>query len=277
MNPTLAIVPARAGSRGIPHKNRALVGGRPLIAWTIAAAQASVRIDRVIVSTDCPEIADLSKNLGADVPFLRPPELAQDDTPGIAPILDALERLAMPGAPAPGWIVQLQPTSPLRTAVDIDAALSLAETCGTDSVVSIVESTQHPHWAQQIDAQGRLRPFIHATAPLRRQELPPAYSLNGAVSAASLEVLRERASFLGPGTAAYVMPIERSVDVDAPFDLDLADWLLRRRYAERASNRSTTAEDVDDASEIGFAETGRRREADHLVVKTFGDPTAHRR
>ena len=256
MNPTLALVPARGGSRGIPHKNRARVGGKPLIAWTIAAARLSRRVDRVIVSTDCEEIAGLSKALGADVPFLRAAELARDDTPGIAPVLDALDRLESLGSARPGWVVQLQPTSPLRTAADIDAALRVAETSGADSVVSVVEASQPPEWTQRIDAEGRLRPFLsNAATPRRRQELAPAYVLNGAISAARPDALRQRASFLGPDTAAYVMPAERSIDVDTPFDLEIADFLLRRRDAQDAPRGSRT-EPVDDSAQVSVRESG---------------------
>ncbi len=254
MNPTLAIVPARAGSRGIPHKNRAQVGGKPLIAWTIAAARLSLRVDRVLVSTDCEEIAGLAKQLGADVPFLRSADLARDDTPGIAPILDALDRWERLGNAEPGWVVQLQPTSPLRTAADIDAALHVAETCDADSVVSVVASSQPPEWTQRIDIEGRLRPFLSTpVAPKRRQELAPSFGLNGAISAARPDGLRERASFLGPDTAAYVMPAERSIDVDTPLDLEIADFLLRRRDTQDASRRSR-AEQVDDPALVALRE-----------------------
>ena len=136
----LGVIPARGGSKGVPRKNIRLVNGRPLIAWTIEAALGSAYLDRVIVSTDSCEIADLAIKLGAEVPFLRPAELAADDTPGVAPVLHAIESL-----PEYSWVVLLQPTSPLRTEKDIDAAVHIYRERNKKSLASINVMSEHPY------------------------------------------------------------------------------------------------------------------------------------
>lgn len=230
MTEAIAVICARGGSRGIPRKNLAPVAGRPLIQWTIESARQSRAIRRVVVSTDCTTIAAVARGFGAEVPFLRPASLARDDTPGIAPLLDALDRVAAEESPLPEWVVQLQPTSPLRIAQDIDRALELAHSTASDSVVSVTEAPCHPFWTRSIDAAGRLHPFLDDTPTITtRQALPEAFALNGAVYAAKIDALRNRGDFQGPNTVAYVMPSERSIDIDTPYDLALADWLLRRQ------------------------------------------------
>ena len=223
----LVLVPARGGSRGIPDKNLALAGGRSLLARAIDAAAESRHRPRIVVSTDSERIAGAARAAGAEVPFLRPAELARDDTPGIAPVLHALRWLEEGEGYRPRWVVVLQPTSPLRTAADVDAALELAGARGADAVVSVTPAATHPFWVKRLDADGRLRDFAPATeAVARRQDLPGAYALNGAVYVARREVLLERESFHTERTWGYVMPPERSLDVDTPWDLHLADLVL---------------------------------------------------
>lgn len=232
----LALIPARGGSKGIPRKNLAPLGGRPLVAWSIDCALRARGVERVLVSTDCPEIAEIARAAGAEVPFLRPAELAGDRVPGMDPLLHALEWCAAREAYRPEWLVYLQPTSPLRAPEDIEAAFELAQKPGVEAVVSVAPAPSHPFWAKRIDADGRLQDFL-ADAPevSRRQELPEAYALNGALYLARCETLRAARSFYGDRTYALVMPRERSVDVDTPFDLELAGWLLARAQARTAA------------------------------------------
>jgi CMP-N,N'-diacetyllegionaminic acid synthase len=224
----LALIPARGGSKGVPRKNIARVGGKPLIAWTIESALKADCIERVIVSTDDEEIAQVARHLGAEVPFLRPAELARDDTPGIDPLLHAVEWLAAHENYLPEWVMLLQPTSPLRTSGDITAAFALARDRQADAVVSITSASVHPFWTKKIDETGRLSDFVASNeSETRRQDLPPAYSPNGAIYLIRRESLLAARNFFGNQTYAYVMPQERSLDLDTAWDLHLADLILR--------------------------------------------------
>lgn len=226
---TLAVVPARGGSKGIPGKNVALVAGLPLIVHTLRSAAAARRIDRLIVSTDAEPIAQVARAAGAEVPFLRPAELARDDTPGCAPVIHALEWLEEQEGYRPDYVLLLQPTSPLRSGADIDAAIALAQSRNAERVVSVTAAATHPFWIKRVDADGALVPFCPDEVPSRRQDLPPAYALNGAIYLARAATLRAGGSFSGSGTLAYVMPVERSLDIDTPWDLKLADLILSQR------------------------------------------------
>ncbi len=232
----LALIPARAGSKGIPRKNLALLCGRPLIAWSIDCARNARGVERVVVSTDCPEIAAAARSAGAEVPFLRPAALAGDRVPGIDPLLHALAWLAAHENYRPEWLVTLQPTSPLRAPADVEAAFELAEKPGVDSVVSVTPAAAHPFWSKRIEPDGRLIDFLADRPEVpTRQELPEAFALNGAVYLARREILQGARSFYNERTYALVMPRERSVDIDTPFDLELAGWLLAREQARRAA------------------------------------------
>lgn len=216
----LAVIPARGGSKGLARKNLAPFRGRPLIAWTIEAAQASVLIDDVILSSDDAEIIAVAKGLGCAAPFVRGPELSTDEATSLAVVLDALDR-------TPGYdvVVLLQPTSPLRTAADIDAVLALLDD-GGETAVSVTDAESHPFLVYRPDADGRLAPYAapEAGASLRRQDLPPAWSLNGAVYAARVEALRRTRAFVQPGrTRAWPMPRARSADIDTLDDLLAAE------------------------------------------------------
>ncbi|SFS29921.1 cytidylyltransferase domain-containing protein [Brevundimonas viscosa] len=220
----LAVVTARGGSKGLPGKNLRTLAGRPLIAWTIAAAQAAGAVDRLIVSSDDAEIIKATQALGCDVPFRRSPELSGDAAGSLDVVLDALDRV-------PGFevVVLLQPTSPLRTAADIDGALGRMATTGAPACVSVTEAPMHPWLAYGQDARGRLDPFCAPPggASLRRQDLPPAWMLNGAVYAAEVDWLRRERSFLKPGeTAIWQMPSERSIDIDTLEDFEAAERLM---------------------------------------------------
>lgn len=221
----LAIIPARGGSKGLPRKNVCAVAGKPLIAWTIEAARQSRYIDRLILSSDNDEIIRVARQWGCEAPFVRPAELARDDTPGMEPIFHALEQ-----CPGFDWVVVLQPTSPCRTGQDIDACLELLRDRQASAVVSVAESSSHPAWTYRLEPDASLCPFL-ATTATRRQDLPPAFSLNGAVYVAVIESLSRLRSFIAAGTLAYPMPRERSVDIDDAVDLALAAVLLESRKA----------------------------------------------
>lgn len=222
----LGLIPARGGSKGVPRKNIREVAGRPLIAWTIAAARGSRYLDRVVTSSDDDEIIDTARRLGCETPFKRPGELARDETPGIDPVLHALDQI-------PGFdlIVLLQPTSPLRTADDIDSCLERLVETGAPCCVSVREAIDHPYWTYRADVDGQLRAFVEIPGDMatRRQDLPRAYALNGAVYVARVPALFESRSFLTSRTVCVEMPAARSLDVDAPEDLQAAERALSRR------------------------------------------------
>lgn len=230
MSDVLAVIPARGGSKSIPRKNLAALAGKPLIVWTIEAARASQSITRLVVSTDDPEIADVAAAAGASVPFIRPTELAQDETPAIEPILHAVDWLNKHEGYRPDFVMILQPTSPLRRAEDIDAAVKLAHEHKADAIVSVSPAHKHPFWMKRVTKDGRLQDFSRQRKQyVRRQDLPPAFELNGAVYLVQRAVLMESKTFYTDRTFAYVMPHERAVDVDDPWDLYLADLILRNR------------------------------------------------
>ena len=220
----LGLIPARGGSKGIPRKNIKVIAGKPLIAWTIESALKSRLLAAVVVSTDDVEIGEVARRYGAETPFVRPAELARDDTPGVEPVLHALEAL-----PEFDAVLLMQPTSPLRTSDDIDDCIRLAETIDASCVVSVTESSQHPYWMYCLDAEQRLQPLIAARQVTRRQELPVVYSANGALYFAHREWLQRQRTFIAADTCGYVMPIERSVDLDSPLDWKLAELLLKEK------------------------------------------------
>ncbi|MGQ7844901.1 acylneuraminate cytidylyltransferase family protein [Granulosicoccus sp. 3-233] len=217
----LAVIPARANSKGLPGKNVAELAGRPLIAWSIDAARQSDHVDRVIVSTDSREIADTAELWGADVPFLRPAALAMDDTPGIAPLLHACQMV-----PDYDYVALLQPTSPLRTAADLDSAISLMVGRGADFCISVTRAKQHPNWLFRQSDEGYLQRYEEARMETDRQSLSPVYAPNGAIYVARIDALLEQGTLSGPGTLAYEMSAERSTDIDTALDLKICEWLL---------------------------------------------------
>lgn len=216
-----------------------MVGGKPLIAWTIEAARGAKSVERVVVTTDCPGIVEVSRRHGAEVPFMRPAELATDDAPGILPAIHAVEWLEENENYQPDYVAYLQPTSPLRTAEDIDNAMRLAEEKRADGVVSVTEAGQHPLWMKTIDAEGRMADFLpQRQEVVRRQDLPPVYGLNGAIYLVRRDVLLTQRTFYNDRTFPYVMPSERSLDIDTPWDLFLVGLILdhRRRDEDNHSD-----------------------------------------
>jgi N-acylneuraminate cytidylyltransferase len=217
----LAVVPARGGSKGVPRKNVRRAGGKPLIGWTIEAARAARYVDRVILSSDDAEIIAEAKRLGCDVPYVREGRLAEDGTPAIEVVLDALQR-----CPGYEWVVLLQPTSPLRTASDIDGAIALCRQRGAPSCVSVTPAQESPYWMYRQGPDGRLVPLLQSAMPLRRQDLPPVYSLNGAIYVSRADWLAREKKFISPETVAYEMPAERSLDIDTESDFLQLQFLL---------------------------------------------------
>ncbi len=225
----LGIVTARGGSKGIPHKNIVPVAGRPLLAYTAQAALASSALSRTVLSTDDEAIAEVGRACGLDVPFLRPAELARDDTPTIPVLQDVVRRLEAQGDRYDA-VLTLQPTNPLRLPSDIDGAADLLERTGADSVISFVDTGErHPARMKFIDPDGRVidPPFAEAFEGQRRQDLPKLFLRDGSIYLTRCDVLMERCSLKGDDCRAWLMPEDRSCNVDTPFDLFLVEQLLR--------------------------------------------------
>lgn len=223
----LGIITARGGSKGLPNKNILPLAGKPLIAYTIEAAQAARRLDRCILSTDDQRIAQVGRQCGVEVPFMRPPELARDDTPHMPVLRHALRWLEEHEGYVPDYVLCLQPTTPLRTATDIDSSIALAVEKDADSVIGYAPARQYPHWMRQIADDGRLVDFLPYSPDLsRRQSLPALYHVTGSIYLARRELVLTRESFYTDKTYAYVVPVERAIDIDTMLDLRLAELVL---------------------------------------------------
>ena len=219
----LAIIPARGGSKGVPRKNIRDLGGKPLIAWTIEEAKKSKYIDRLILSSDDPEIIEVAQSYGCDVPFVRTAELAQDDTPGIEVVLDAVQRCL-------GYthVLLLQPTSPFRTHKHIDDLIDEFNKLELNCSVSVTTASKHPMWTYSMTDKNVLVPFLNKKIPSNRQALPAAYVLNGALYMAAINWLQKNKSFLNSETVGFYMSSESSIDIDTELDFKLCAFLITR-------------------------------------------------
>ena len=222
-NTIVCTIPARGGSKGIPRKNAKKLAGKPLIAYAIGAAKRSRYIDRVIVSTDNAEIANIAKRYGAEVPFLRPAHLAQDATPTIAVVQDVLKEMKGMGFD-PQIHVLVQPTSPFVIAKDIDRAIEMMIKTNTDSCVSICEVSERPEWMYTISS-GKIKPYLPRSKPTPRQKLPVLYRTNGAVFVTRVSALQK--GIIAKKSSAITMPKERSIDIDDEFDFKMAELIMR--------------------------------------------------
>jgi len=226
----IAIIPARGGSRGLPGKNIRPLAGKPLIAHTIGQALAAPSISRVLVSTDSPEIAQVAQQWGAEVPFLRPDELAQDHSLAIDTYLHTLRRLEQAEGFLHPELVVLQPTSPLRAVQDIEDCVALFRQRQADSVLTYYEANVPPAWAKRLDEQGKPHNyFAEALENKNRQEAATAYLPNGAVFVFRFELLERQRLYITDRSYAHVMPYERSIDIDSAIDFELAEFFLARR------------------------------------------------
>jgi len=225
----LGIIPARGGSKGIPHKNIYLLNGNPLISYTILSSLKSKRLSRVIVSTDSYKIAEVSRKYGADIPFMRPAELATDDALAIDVIKHALQEMETIDRVRYDYVVMLQPTTPLKKADDIDQVVDKLINTGCDTVVSMVDvGANHPARMYTIE-KDRLVSVIEEGITMRpRQELPHIYIRNGAVYACHRDVIFDHNTLIGPDCRPFVMPTERSVNIDDISDVYLAEYYLKQ-------------------------------------------------
>lgn len=227
----LAVIPARGGSKGIPRKNILDLAGSPLIAWTIEAALTSGVFDRILISTDDDEIAEVGRRFGAEVPFLRPAELATDDATSLSVVRHALDWYVNDQQGQAGAVMLLQPTSPFRNASDIRTAANLALSemeSGPLNVVSVKRCTHDPRWSFRIDGLNMLQPLFSTDRSPRRQDAGEIYQPNGAIFVSSTLRLLGGGSWYDDPVKAYVMPEDRSIDIDTLWDLEVARLLGTR-------------------------------------------------
>ncbi len=225
-----AFIMARGGSKGVPGKNIRLLNGIPMIVYSFNAVKNSRFIKRCFLSTDSKEIADVGIRHGIEVPFIRPKKLATDRASGFDALIHAIKWVIKHLSYKPDIVVELLPTSPLRTGDDIDEALKIMVNKRADSVVSVTPASQSPYWMKFIDDKGFVSPFLNTQlATKRRQDLPQVYALHGAIKAAKCDFLLNNKSWYSEKTAAYIMPVERSFEVDSLLDFEIIEYLLSKK------------------------------------------------
>jgi CMP-N,N'-diacetyllegionaminic acid synthase len=225
----LGLIPARGGSKGVPRKNIRPLNGKPLLAYTIESSLAVASLTRLVLSTEDEEIAAIGQQYGVEVPFLRPAELAQDNTPTIQVVEYTLRTLAEQGESYDA-VCLLQPTNPLRRTEDVEACIELLETSDADAVLSVlpVPHEYNPHWVYFTDPDDVLRLSTGEATPIpRRQSLPPAFHRDGSVYVTHTETVLEEHSLYGQRVRGYVMDARYSINIDTPEDWAEAESRLQ--------------------------------------------------
>ncbi len=225
----LGVITARGGSKGIPKKNIKELHGKPLLAYTIEAAQKSAGLARTILSTDSEEIAGVGASLGCEVPFLRPASISGDTATSLMAIQHALSWIAEHEGRSYDYVMILQPTSPFRLAADIDATIALAEEKDADSVMSMVELVDFaPKKLKRISPDGRISPLLEEEGSFSsmRQEDGGIYKRNAAIYLTKVACIMN-GNLFGDMSYAYIMPPERSLDINHVLDFEYAEFLMR--------------------------------------------------
>ncbi|MBU2456287.1 MAG: acylneuraminate cytidylyltransferase [Proteobacteria bacterium] len=233
----LAIIQARGNSKGVPRKNLRMLGGHPLIAYSIASGLAAETVTRLIISTDDEEIVDVSRQYGAEVPFLRPSALATDDAPDFPLFEHALQWLDTNEGYRPQVIIQLRPTTPFRPRGLIDEAIRLLlEDPEADCVRGVTKSTQNPYKMWRIEKDGYLVPLLESEFPepynMPRQELPPTYWQTGHIDVIRYETIMNKHSLTGNRVRPILVDRSYCIDIDTPYDFDLANWILKQGFLD---------------------------------------------
>jgi CMP-N,N'-diacetyllegionaminic acid synthase len=223
----VATICARGGSKGVPGKNIRPLCGKPLIVHTIEAAQSCRLIDRIIVSTDSPQIAEIAKISGAEVPFIRPKELATDSAPKLPSIKHAIRFLESEQDYHPDIIVDLDPTSPLRTEKDIEACIKIVRDEGADNVFSVIAAHRNPYFNMVEVVNGRVQLVKRLAAPVaRRQDAPPVYDMNASIYVWKRDALLSNDTIFLESTRIYEMP-EWAKDIDGETDFKFAELMIK--------------------------------------------------
>lgn len=224
----IAIIPARSGSKGLTDKNIKLLNGKPLLVYSIEAALKSGEFLKVHVSTDSELYADIAREYGADIPFLRPEELATDEAGTWDVVRYVIKEYEKIGQNF-DTIALLQPTSPLRKAEDIKAAYRIYEEKGANSVMSLCEMEHTPLWSNVLPQNHSMKNFILPQNDIRRQDLPVYYRQNGAIYIESVDLILNNGDLYGDNSYAYVMEQERSIDIDTMTDFEYVEFLLQKK------------------------------------------------
>ena len=226
MKKFLFLITARSGSKGIPHKNIKDFCGKPLLAWSIEEAKKSKYCSKLVLSSDSEEYLSIGKNYGCDSLLKRPKELSLDTTSSTDVVLDVIKEL-----PGYDFLVLLQPTSPFRKAEDIDNAIEILLKSRKSSCASVKEVTESPYWMFTLNNINELDPLIKQEVEVtRRQELPNAYMLNGAIYINEIANLQDEKKLVTPNTIGYIMSSFKSVDIDTQEDWDLAEYLFKDNF-----------------------------------------------
>jgi CMP-N-acetylneuraminic acid synthetase len=229
----LAVIPARGGSKRIPHKNIRLFLDRPIIAYVLDAVQQSGLFDRIVVTTDDPEIARVAERFGGEVPFIRGPDLADDITPVSLATLDALERVD-PAGEQFGCIAQMMPNCPLVSPADILDSYHQFTGTGADSQISVTRyAVTNPWWAMTRDDQYRLKPLFEEEIKSRSQDLPELFCPTGVIWWAKADALRREKTFYTKARTGWEIPWERSIDIDTEDDWKMAEVFMKERSGRR--------------------------------------------
>ncbi|MFX1446412.1 MAG: cytidylyltransferase domain-containing protein, partial [Promethearchaeota archaeon] len=231
----LGIITARGGSKGLPRKNIKSLAGRPLIHYTFQAAKASKLMNRCIVSSEDEEIINFSINQNMEVPFIRPAELANDEVKSIDVLIHAMQFLREKEGYKPDYIITLQPTSPLRTGIDIDNSIKLIiNNPEADSLVSVIQAPHNfnPYSIMKLNVN-YIEHFIKMDKEImRRQEKPIFYARNGAaIYISSYNLIMKQKKIIGENCLAYIMPKERSIDIDDYYDWEIAEFLIKKNQS----------------------------------------------
>ena len=221
----LAIIPARGGSKGIPNKNLVELCGKPLIAYSILSAKKSIYIDDVIVSTDSLAIKEIAVQYGADVPFLRPSELATDTSKTIDCVIYTITELEKMGH-IYDYVILLQPTQPIREKDLIDNAIEKLLASSEKSLVSVTSVSEHPILMRTITKEGTLKSLLNTSSTVRRQDFPEVYRVNGSIYINSIDESLNETTSLNVNVLPYFIPVEQSIDIDSIEDLELAKKYL---------------------------------------------------
>lgn len=228
----LGVIPARSGSKGVPNKNIKMLAGKPLMCWTIDAALKSGIFSDIIVSTDSEKYAKIAKESGACVPFLRPKELASDQSSTMDVIRHLIAKLLESGK-SYEYLAILQPTSPLRKADDIQKSLYELQQKRATSIISVCETEHSPFWMNTLPDDHLMENFLRPeNNNVPRQKLNKWYRLNGAIYISKVDVLLKNGSFYGPQSYAFIMSQGSSIDIDSELDFEIADFLLKRRISK---------------------------------------------
>ncbi len=225
----LGLINARGGSKGVPGKNIRPMNGKPLIGYSIECAKQSRYIDKVIVSTDDPQIINVAKSFGAEVPFLRPTELASDTAKQIDAMIHAVSFLEDKGEHY-DIVCVLQPTCPMRISKDVDSTLELLVSSNADSAITITDvGGRHPKTLYKKSDEGRIQPYLESdTAGVLRQNFEELYWRTGAVYAMKRDILMDKKSLYGDDIRGHVMPEERCFNIDSPFDWNLCEAYMAK-------------------------------------------------